>query len=83
MAPSGSGWRQAGAQAFFFANWPRPWCTVNFPTAINLLKVDASKLAVETVNDAMLAGGLSGYRNDGMPASAASLLDSFSAPAIT
>ena len=37
---------------------------MDFQTAINLLKVDASELAVETVMAAMRATGLSGYRND-------------------
>ncbi|MEQ8698942.1 MAG: acyl-CoA dehydrogenase family protein [Bauldia litoralis] len=37
----------------------------DFQTAINLVKVDASELAVETVMTAMRACGLSGYRNDG------------------
>ena len=36
----------------------------DFQTAINLLKVEASELAVETVMNAMRATGLAGYRND-------------------
>ena len=39
--------------------------TVDFQTGMNLLKVQASELAVATVMSAMQACGLSGYRNDG------------------
>jgi acyl-CoA dehydrogenase len=38
--------------------------SVDFQTAMNLLKVKASELAVATVMSAMQACGLSGYRND-------------------
>jgi acyl-CoA dehydrogenase len=38
---------------------------IDFQSSINLLKVEASELAVETVMSAMRACGLSGYRNDG------------------
>ena len=38
--------------------------SLDFQTAINLLKVEASELAVATVMSAMRACGLSGYRND-------------------
>jgi acyl-CoA dehydrogenase len=38
--------------------------SVDFQTAMNLLKVNASELAVTTVMSAMRACGLSGYRND-------------------
>jgi acyl-CoA dehydrogenase len=38
--------------------------SVDFQTGINLLKVNASELAVATVMSAMQACGLSGYRND-------------------
>jgi acyl-CoA dehydrogenase len=38
--------------------------TVDFQTSMNLLKVNASELAVSTVLSAMQACGLSGYRND-------------------
>jgi acyl-CoA dehydrogenase len=38
---------------------------VDFQTGMNLLKVQASELAVATVMSAMQACGLSGYRNDG------------------
>jgi acyl-CoA dehydrogenase len=37
---------------------------VDFQTAMNLLKVNASELAIATVMSAMQAAGLSGYRND-------------------
>ncbi len=39
--------------------------SVDFQTSLNLLKVNASELAVATVMSAMQASGLSGYRNDG------------------
>ena len=39
--------------------------SVDFQTGLNLLKVNASELAVATVMSAMQACGLSGYRNDG------------------
>src|SRR6202011_1654169 len=39
--------------------------SVDFQSSINLLKVEASELAVATVMHAMRACGLSGYRNDG------------------
>jgi len=39
--------------------------SVEFQTAINLVKVDASELAVSIVMTAMRACGLAGYRNDG------------------
>jgi acyl-CoA dehydrogenase len=39
--------------------------SIDFQTSINLLKVEASELAVETVMSAMRACGLAGYRNDG------------------
>jgi acyl-CoA dehydrogenase len=39
--------------------------SVDFQSGMNLLKVNASELAVKTVMSAMQASGLSGYRNDG------------------
>ncbi len=39
--------------------------SLDFQSSINLLKVEASELAVATVMSAMRACGLSGYRNDG------------------
>jgi len=38
--------------------------TMEFHTAISLLKVDVSELAVQTVMSALRVGGLSSYRND-------------------
>jgi acyl-CoA dehydrogenase len=46
------------------AHDPKALTTIDFQTAINLLKVDASEMAVQTVMNAMRATGLSGYRND-------------------
>ena len=54
--------------------------SVDFQTAINLLKVDASELAVETVMHAMRATGLSGYRNDSDVSVGRALRDILSAP---
>jgi acyl-CoA dehydrogenase len=53
---------------------------VDFQTAINLLKVDASELAVTTVLHALRATGLSGYRNDGDVSIGRSLRDILSSP---
>jgi acyl-CoA dehydrogenase len=39
--------------------------SVDFQTGMNMLKVNASELAVSTVMSAMQACGLAGYRNDG------------------
>lgn len=43
----------------------RALAALDFQASINLLKVEASELAVQTVMSAMRACGLSGYRNDG------------------
>jgi acyl-CoA dehydrogenase len=43
----------------------RALSSIDFQASINLLKVEASELAVETVMSAMRACGLAGYRNDG------------------
>jgi acyl-CoA dehydrogenase len=43
----------------------RALASLDFQSSINLLKVEASELAVITVMAAMRACGLSGYRNDG------------------
>jgi acyl-CoA dehydrogenase len=43
----------------------RALASIDFQSSINLLKVEASELAVETVMSAMRACGLAGYRNDG------------------
>jgi len=39
--------------------------SLDFQTAMNLLKVNASELAIATVMSCVQACGLSGYRNDG------------------
>jgi len=39
--------------------------SVDFQTAMNLLKVNASELAIATVMSSLQACGLTGYRNDG------------------
>jgi acyl-CoA dehydrogenase len=54
--------------------------TIEFQTAINLLKVDASELAVQTVMSAMRVGGLSSYRNDTDVSIGRHLRDVLSAP---
>ena len=46
------------------ADDPDALSTMEFQTAISLLKVDASELAVQTVMSAMRVGGLLSYRND-------------------
>jgi len=52
----------------------------DFQSAITLLKVDASEMAVQTVMSAMRACGLSGYRNDGDFSLGRRLRDVLSAP---
>ncbi|HWM61114.1 MAG TPA: acyl-CoA dehydrogenase family protein [Rhizomicrobium sp.] len=59
---------------------PKALSAIDFQTAINLLKVDASELAVETVMNAMRAAGLSGYRNDTDVSIGRSLRDVLSSP---
>ena len=54
--------------------------TLDFQSSINLLKVEASELAVSTVMSAMRACGLSGYRNDGDFSVGRHLRDALSAP---
>jgi acyl-CoA dehydrogenase len=54
-----------GLQRFELAADPVALEAVEFQTSMNLLKVQASELAVATVLSAMQACGLSGYRNDG------------------
>ena len=39
--------------------------SLDFQTGMNLLKVTASELAIQTVSSALQASGLAGYRNDG------------------
>jgi acyl-CoA dehydrogenase len=54
--------------------------SVEFQTGMNLLKVNASELAVATVMSAMQACGLSGYRNDGEFSIGRHLRDILSSP---
>jgi acyl-CoA dehydrogenase len=58
----------------------RALSSLDFQSQINLLKVEASELAVETVMSAMRACGLSGYRNDGDFSVGRYLRDVLSAP---
>ncbi len=58
----------------------RALASLDFQSAINLLKVQASELAVETAMHAMRACGLSGYRNDGEFSVGRHLRDALSAP---
>jgi acyl-CoA dehydrogenase len=58
----------------------RALSSLDFQSSINLLKVEASELAVETVMSAMRACGLSGYRNDGDFSVGRHLRDVLSAP---
>ncbi len=58
----------------------RALSSLDFQSAINLLKVQASELAVETAMHAMRACGLSGYRNDGEFTVGRHLRDALSAP---
>ncbi len=59
---------------------PAALAAMDFQTAITLLKVDASELAVAAVMSAMRACGLSGYRNDGDASLGRHLRDILSAP---
>ena len=54
--------------------------SLDFQSSINLLKVEASELAVATVMHAMRACGLAGYRNDGDFSVGRHLRDVLSAP---
>ena len=62
------------------ADNPSALGAIDFQTAINLLKVDASELAVTTVLSAMRTTGLSGYRNDSDVSIGRSLRDILSSP---
>jgi acyl-CoA dehydrogenase len=53
---------------------------LDFQSAINLLKVEASELAGDIVMCTLRATGLSGYRNDGSSSMARQLRDVLSAP---
>jgi acyl-CoA dehydrogenase len=61
-------------------NNPEAMAELEFQTTINLLKVDASELAVQTVMSALRACGLSGYRNDNDASIGRHLRDVLSAP---
>jgi len=54
--------------------------SIDFQTGMNLLKVNASELAVATVMSAMQACGLAGYRNDGEFSIGRNLRDVLSSP---
>jgi acyl-CoA dehydrogenase len=58
----------------------RALTSLDFQSSINLLKVEASELAVQTAMSAMRACGLSGYRNDGEFSVGRHLRDLLSAP---
>jgi acyl-CoA dehydrogenase len=58
----------------------RALSSLDFQSSINLLKVEASELAVETVMSAMRACGLAGYRDDGDFSIGRLLRDVLSAP---
>ncbi|MBV9079278.1 MAG: acyl-CoA/acyl-ACP dehydrogenase [Methylobacteriaceae bacterium] len=53
---------------------------LDFQTAITMLKVEVSELAVATVSSAMRANGLAGYRQDGAFSVGRALRDILSAP---
>ena len=54
--------------------------SIDFQTGMNMLKVNASELAVATVMSAMAACGLAGYRNDGEFSIGRHLRDILSSP---
>jgi acyl-CoA dehydrogenase len=54
--------------------------TIDFQTNLNMLKVNASELAIATVMSAMQACGLAGYRNDGEFSIGRHLRDVLSSP---
>jgi acyl-CoA dehydrogenase len=54
--------------------------TIDFQTSLNMLKVNASELAIATVMSAMQACGLAGYRNDGEFSIGRHLRDVLSSP---
>jgi acyl-CoA dehydrogenase len=58
----------------------RALASLDFQSSINLLKVEASELAVEAVISAMRACGLAGYRNDGQFSVGRHLRDVLSSP---
>ena len=64
------------------ADDPEALSGVEFQTAINLLKVDASELGVTAGLNALRACGLSGYRNDSDVSVGRNLRDLLSAPSM-
>lgn len=62
------------------SNDPEVLSTIEFQSAISLLKVDASELAVAAAMHALRACGLSGYRNDSAVSVGRHLRDLLSAP---
>lgn len=58
----------------------RALSALDFQSAINLLKVEASELAVDTAMSALRATGLAGYRSDGEFSIGRYLRDALSAP---
>jgi acyl-CoA dehydrogenase len=62
------------------ADDPAALDSIDFQTAMNLHKVNASELAVATVMSAMQACGIAGYRNDGEFSIGRHLRDILSAP---
>jgi acyl-CoA dehydrogenase len=59
---------------------PDALMAIDFQSEINLLKVDASELAVSAVSSALRCGGLSSYRNDSDVSIGRHLRDVLSAP---
>ncbi|WP_298956985.1 acyl-CoA dehydrogenase family protein [uncultured Methylobacterium sp.] len=59
---------------------PRSRAGLDFQTAVTMLKVEVSELAVTTVGSALRACGLAGYRQDGPFSIGRSLRDILSAP---
>ena len=59
---------------------PAALMALDFQSEINLLKVDASELAVTAVSSALRSGGLASYRNDSDVAIGRHLRDVLSAP---
>jgi acyl-CoA dehydrogenase len=59
---------------------PDALMAIDFQSEINLLKVDASELAVSAVSSALRCGGLSSYRNDSEVSIGRHLRDVLSAP---
>jgi len=71
----------AAAQRFEAASAaPAVLESIDFQTGMNMLKVNASELAVATVMSAMQACGLAGYRNDGEFSIGRHLRDILSSP---